>query len=294
MTSKIQIIKNKQDYDYIIREQFTGDQIYEHPFDYCVWQQTSFFFNNSLIFSYRDRIFLDIPAQPPFEYPFEHKYFYLYNSFIRLNDNTLIVAFQDTTVKFFDNQNKVTKDLKYPNMYFTSMITLDSANFLAAGSINDSPGYAIINEMGQVVETVILSGRYGVFKSVVITPDTNLLFSGYQYVDKELHRRPYFAKTNSNYIRERISKQMHVSSVDEPQYDGNIAIYPNPVTDELQISGINGYQIWNYTISNLLGQEIMEGDLMSNVISVSNLPKGMYFITLQNQGKIIPFKFIKE
>ncbi len=206
----------------------------------------------------------------------------------------LIIAFEDATLKFLDFQGIYTQDIKYDGMYFTSMITLDSANFLAAGSINDSPGYAIINEMGQVVKTVILPGRFGAFNSVVITPDTNLLFSGYQYVDKKLHRRPYFAKTNSQFIRERISKQMHVSSVDESQYDGNITIYPNPVTDALQISGINGYQIWSYSISNLLGQEIMKGDLTSNVISVSNLPKGIYFMVLRNQGKIIPMKFIKE
>ena len=74
----------------------------------------------------------------------------------------------------------------------------------------------------------------------------------------------------------------------------NKAIYPNPVTDELQINGINGYQIWNYSISNLLGQEIMKGKLTSNVISLSNLPKGMYILTLRYQDKIIPMKFIKN
>lgn len=74
----------------------------------------------------------------------------------------------------------------------------------------------------------------------------------------------------------------------------NQAIYPNPVSNELRINGINDYQIWNYSISNLLGQEIMKGNLTSNVISLSNLPKGMYILTLRYQDKIIPFKFIKN
>lgn len=74
----------------------------------------------------------------------------------------------------------------------------------------------------------------------------------------------------------------------------NQAIYPNPVSNELRINGINGYQIWNYSISNLLGQEIMKGNLTSNVISMSNLPKGMYILTLRYQDKIIPFKFMKN
>jgi len=293
---KMDILKSETGkIDYILRV-YTKGYYYLGPYptdeNYTVWGDVLLKVNDTTLYhSYKE---IRTSLIHIFDFVFKGEKYFIYNSFIRLNDNTLIVALQDTTVKFFNNQNKVTKDLKYPNMYFTSMITLDSANFLAAGSINDSPGYAIINEMGQVVKTVILSSRFGAFNSITITPDTNLLFSGYQFVDKELHRRPYFAKTNSQFIRERISKQMHVSSVDESQYDGNITIYPNPVTDALQISGINGYQIWSYSISNLLGQEIMKGDLTSNVISVSNLPKGIYFMVLRNQGKIIPMKFIKE
>lgn len=292
-TAILSVFKNSKHIDYILRRRAVGEVFFGSPTGpptgHCNWQGILLIINDTTI--YNSYLAINYVGSHP---NFKSENAYLYNSFIRLNDNTLIIAFKDTTVQFFNNQNKITKDLKYPNMYFTSMITLDSANFLAVGSINDSPGYAIINEMGQVVKTVILPGRFGAFNSIAITPDSNLLFSGYQYVDKELHRRPYFAKTNSQFIRERISQQMHVTSVDESQYDGNIAIYPNPVTDELQINGINGYQIWNYSISNLLGEEIMKGDLTSNVISLSNLPKGMYFITLQNQGKIIPFKFMKN
>ena len=231
--------------------------------------------------------------------------YYLFNSFIRLNDNTLIVAFQDTTVKFFNNQNKITKDLKYDGMYFTSMITLDSANFLAAGSINDSPGYAIINDAGEVVKTVILPGRYGAFNSIAITPDTNLLFSGYQFIDKELHLRPYFAKTNSQYIRNSISQYMLLdTSITEPSdttKPGDTTkitkiqtIYPNPSKNEINIMGINNYEGWSYTIVNLLGKEMRKEALTSNTISIAALPKGMYILTLQYQGKIIPMKFIKD
>ncbi len=291
-SSELRIIPGNNNTDFALRLYSIGQRGPQMRGDGYKWEYLQFIVNNTSIYKYYNEIPIGVHYPNPGEYQYGYKL--LYNSFLRLNDNMLIIAFEDATLKFLDFQGIYTQDIKYDGMYFTSMITLDSANFLVAGSINDSPGYAIINEMGQVVETVILPGRYGTFKSVVITPDSNLLLSGYQYVDKKLHRRPYFAKTNSQFIRERISKQMHVSSVDESQYDGNITIYPNPVTDALQISGINGYQIWSYSISNLLGQEVMKGDLMSNVISVSNFQKGMYILTLRYQDKIIPFKFIKE
>ncbi|HRS01341.1 MAG TPA: PKD domain-containing protein [Bacteroidota bacterium] len=291
-SSQIRIIFNDTSADYILRLYSIGYEVPPPRGDGYKWEYLQFIVNNTILYGHYNEI--PIGAHYPNPAPFQYGYYYLYNSFIRLNDKTLIVAFQDTTVKFFNNQNKITKNLRYDGMYFTSLITLDSVNFLAAGSINDSPGYAIINDAGKVVKTVILPGRYGAFNSIAITPDTNLLFSGYQFIDKELHRRPYFAKTNSEDIRERIKRQIRSTSVDEPQYEGNITIYPNPTNNEIHISGIKDYGGWSYTICNLVGQIISKGNLESNTISISELPKGMYFITLEYQGKIIPLKFIKD
>lgn len=298
---KMDILKSETDkIDYILRV-YTKGYYYLGPYptdeNYTVWGDVLLKVNDTTLYhSYKE---IRTSLIHIFDFVFKGENYFIYNSFIRLNDNTLIVAFQDSTVDFLDSQIEVTKKIKYDGMYFTSLIALDSANFLAAGSINDSPGYAIINEMGQVVKTVILSSRFGAFNSIAITPDTNLLFSGYQYVDKELHRRPYFAKTNSYYIKDYITQFMFIDTsktepIDTTKIPKIQTLYPNPSDNVINIMGIDNYEGWSYSISNLLGQEIMKGDLTSNVISVSNFQKGMYILTLRYQDKIIPFKFIKE
>jgi len=298
LSSVCNVINKGNNIDYLIRQRVMANVINSDGLirSSDAWETVSLNLNDSIIYYYHN--YID-NVNHYLNAPFKGKYYYLFNSFIRLNDNTLIVAFQDTTVKFFNNQNKITKNLRYDGMYFKSLITLDSANFLAAGSINDSPGYAIINDAGEVVKTVILPGRYGGVNSIAITPDTNLLFSGYQFIDKELHRRPYFAKTNSEDIREWISQYMPTdTSIIDPGDTTKIpkiqTIYPNPTNNEIRIGGIDNYDGWSYTIVNLLGREIRKEVLKSNTISIAELPKGMYFITLEYQGKIIPLKFIKD
>ena len=72
----------------------------------------------------------------------------------------------------------------------------------------------------------------------------------------------------------------------------SVLIYPNPVSDILTISGE-----WNncsqYIITDYLGYEIKKGNLASNVIAVSSLTKGMYFITIRDGVTSKTLKFMK-
>ncbi len=71
--------------------------------------------------------------------------------------------------------------------------------------------------------------------------------------------------------------------------DANVAVYPNPVQNELNIQGLK--QAVNYTVINLLGQEVKKGTVLTNSIDTSALVKGLYILSLEDLGAI---KFVKE
>jgi predicted outer membrane repeat protein len=70
----------------------------------------------------------------------------------------------------------------------------------------------------------------------------------------------------------------------------SIMLYPNPASDFLHIININNQA--NYTIADLTGKLILNGKINDKKINVSNLQKGLYFISIEYEGKIITEKII--
>lgn len=77
----------------------------------------------------------------------------------------------------------------------------------------------------------------------------------------------------------------------------DIKIYPNPFTDKLTISS-ESFEDQNIQLKiiNSIGQEVhMQNNLNdNNEIDLSNLPKGLYFLTIENKSSNKTFKIIKQ
>lgn len=83
---------------------------------------------------------------------------------------------------------------------------------------------------------------------------------------------------------------------DEQMQANDISIYPNPAGDyiylnSLLIEGVGG--VLEYTILDLLGQNVQRSILTDSKIDISQLPTGVYCIVFSNSGKQIIKKFIK-
>jgi phosphatidylserine/phosphatidylglycerophosphate/cardiolipin synthase-like enzyme len=77
------------------------------------------------------------------------------------------------------------------------------------------------------------------------------------------------------------------------------ALYPNPTTGLLTIDTKNAYSLDNVTISiyDALGKNVYTNEYSSLVhenISISNQAAGLYFVTIQTNGKTFHYKVIKE
>ncbi|WP_084694571.1 GEVED domain-containing protein [Chryseobacterium vrystaatense] len=86
----------------------------------------------------------------------------------------------------------------------------------------------------------------------------------------------------------RISKPGVPNSVNQT----DILIYPNPVSSVLYVKNISKRA--KYKIYNAAGQVIGDGILLNNQINVSKLINGVYVIDIEDDGKTVQKKFIKE
>lgn len=88
-------------------------------------------------------------------------------------------------------------------------------------------------------------------------------------------------------------KCINYASVESIESD--ISIFPNPVSYSLSVTGIN-LEITNLSIHSAIGQRYTSPNVVNNKIDVSQLPVGIYFLSITNkQGESIKrLKFIKE
>nr|WP_315202784.1 ubiquitin-like protein [uncultured Flavobacterium sp.] len=79
-------------------------------------------------------------------------------------------------------------------------------------------------------------------------------------------------------------------SIEDLNFVNNVAIYPNPSYEFIQISGLTNTE--NYKIYNVLGEEVLNGEISeSKKIDIKNLRQGVYFLKFERGNT---FKFIKS
>lgn len=83
------------------------------------------------------------------------------------------------------------------------------------------------------------------------------------------------------------------STVIAEVYEHRIKIYPNPATDKLFIELNNNIKFSSFEIVDLNGKVTLKNELQGNLIPVTNLPSGIYFLRLINNSESYKFKFIK-
>jgi hypothetical protein len=76
----------------------------------------------------------------------------------------------------------------------------------------------------------------------------------------------------------------------ESQAENEIRVYPNPSHNEVQI-GLEG--LFHYTIQDTKGSLLLSGNAVSG-IELHALPKGIYFLSIEQNGKTYRTKLIKD
>jgi hypothetical protein len=91
--------------------------------------------------------------------------------------------------------------------------------------------------------------------------------------------------------------ELHCQTLVKEIKSGNgITIIPNPSNDNITISSPNLAEITQLSIFNVNGEKVIERQLRDNEtqIDISSLPRGVYFVTLQNEKTMEVGKMMKE
>lgn len=81
-------------------------------------------------------------------------------------------------------------------------------------------------------------------------------------------------------------------STSEVSKKNNFGVYPNPVNDILNVTGLSGES--QFEIHNTVGQVVKKGKISDNQIHVADLVKGVYVITINNAKVSESIKFVKK
>jgi len=81
-------------------------------------------------------------------------------------------------------------------------------------------------------------------------------------------------------------------AVSETGKINSVQVYPNPVDNVLNVKNVSPKS--SYEIFNAPGQLISKGIIGEGQINVSSFVKGIYFMTINDNGKNIKAKFIKK
>lgn len=73
-----------------------------------------------------------------------------------------------------------------------------------------------------------------------------------------------------------------------------LSIYPNPTSNNLNISSATNLDKANYQIVDVLGKTVISGRLEYETINVSSLSNGIYFLKVSNNSATQTIKFIKK
>lgn len=84
--------------------------------------------------------------------------------------------------------------------------------------------------------------------------------------------------------------------IEDQILEANFALYPNPVTTEINISFPKSSTTAEFALYDVLGKEIIKKKITptSNRIKVSHLKSGLYIATIKSNQKTTSFKIIKE
>ena len=78
-------------------------------------------------------------------------------------------------------------------------------------------------------------------------------------------------------------------------FNNNVVIYPNPVTNVLNFSTSSGDTLSNVAIYDSLGKEIkISNSVLNNRLDISELSNGLYIAKFYHNGKLMVNKFVKK
>ncbi|AZA77018.1 T9SS C-terminal target domain-containing protein [Chryseobacterium sp. G0186] len=165
----------------------------------------------------------------------------------------------------------------------------------SAGTVLKSGGYSN-TPTGQpdpalITQTWTLPADCYVF-SISDEDGDALIDGGYVDLSTSTGQVIYHASNDFAFYGTKVFTTRETLGTGEVAKKNTFGIYPNPVNDILNISGLSGET--QFEIHNAVGQIVKKGQVNEHQVRVADLSKGTYIITIQNAKVSESIKFIKK
>ena len=134
------------------------------------------------------------------------------------------------------------------------------------------------------------SGSYFENEEVTLTATANdgFVFSHWSEGENTLSSNPTYSFLMPNHNLTIVANFDEESSIyNDQKLDKTPHIYPNPANNKITISSLNNREI---EIFNIIGQKVENYTLHDNILDVSALKNGVYYLRIEN----IVLKFVKN
>ena len=191
----------------------------------------------------------------------------------------------------FSKSGKIIGGNREDGLYIWHFDTVFAGRF--KGRVFDKKTQQPINNVEVKLESpqkLWYSDPQGRFKGGALSGDYTLTFAAQYYKPFTM---PITLKEKDDQKFDVFLERYPVSTKDNVNVD--IKIYPNIVLNEIHISGNDTHENWKAVIINQQGKLIFQEVFSSDVLNLSKLPKGQYFIQIYNdhQELLITQKIIK-
>ncbi len=95
-----------------------------------------------------------------------------------------------------------------------------------------------------------------------------------------------------NYIN-KLSDGCMPSGLTTNKTTGELKLFPNPANNFITFRGFSEMKTIRYSITNLFGQTMTEGETQNHTLDISGLSEGAYILTLQSEDRMATRQFIK-
>jgi len=116
----------------------------------------------------------------------------------------------------------------------------------------------------------------------------------YNYITtfgEDINGELYIANIQNGNIYKIIDTSLNTNEFQKNE----ISVYPNPASDELFVKNENNIELSSIKITDLTGKTVAYQNSQLSSINISNLSKGMYFVTIEEKnGNIVTSKIIKQ
>ncbi len=161
----------------------------------------------------------------------------------------------------------------------------------------DIPWYINTSSQPPAGGTTTGGGGYyqGDAVNLVATPNPNYEFVNWTEASSPVSTNPAYSFTCGQYNRTLVANFQLLTGI-EDNSDHQIALYPNPARNELNVAvqGLSGAVFTGqiFSVDGQLLQSITNLGNGTNIVDISHLTAGVYFMVLQNAEKNIYKKFV--